>query len=216
LKWVKKAFSMYTYESEGADFMAKAYAPGHITGFFQIHEHENPHRKGSTGCGIVLNGGVTTEVKVGRSVEKTEIFLNGKKVEGRTTRTVAEMMIEAGLDTGPSPVVVALENTAQVHHMVVCTLCSCYPKSLLGPPPDWYKSLPYRSRAASDPRGVLDEFDHAFGNDVEVRVVDSTANVRYLVVPRRPEGTASLGEEELASIVTRDSMIGVALPVAPV
>jgi nitrile hydratase subunit alpha len=124
--------------------------------------------------------------------------------------------LEVGLDPGPSPVVVALENTEQVHHMVVCTLCSCYPKSLLGPPPDWYKSLPYRSRAVSDPRGVLDEFGVELGPEVEVRVVDSTANIRYLVVPRRPEGTASLGEEELASIVTRDSMIGVALPVAPV
>lgn len=85
---------MYTYESEGVDFLAKAYAPGHITGFFQIHEHEDPHHKGSTGCGIVLNGGVTTEVKVGKSVEETEIFLNGKRVEGRTTRTVAEMMTD--------------------------------------------------------------------------------------------------------------------------
>ncbi|NLO30565.1 MAG: pantothenate kinase [Methanosarcina mazei] len=85
---------MYTYESEGADFFAKAYAPGHITGFFQIHEHNDPHRKGSTGCGIVLNGGVTTEVKVGKSVENTEIFLNGKKVEGKTTRTVVEMMTD--------------------------------------------------------------------------------------------------------------------------
>ncbi len=85
---------MYTYESEGADFLAKAYAPGHITGFFQIHEHNDPHRKGSTGCGIVLNAGVTTEVKVGKSVEMTEIFLNGKKVEGKTTRTVVEMMTD--------------------------------------------------------------------------------------------------------------------------
>lgn len=85
---------MYKYESEGAGFSAKAYAPGHITGFFQIHEHENPHQKGSTGCGIVLNGGVTTEVKVGESVEETEVFLNGKRVEGKTTRTVAEMMTD--------------------------------------------------------------------------------------------------------------------------
>jgi len=123
--------------------------------------------------------------------------------------------LEVGLDPGPSPAVVALENTEQVHHMVVCTLCSCYPKALLGPPPDWYKSLPYRSRAVSDPRGVLDEFGVELGDEVEVRVVDSTADVRYLVVPRRPEGTESLGEDELASIVTRDSMIGVALPVAP-
>jgi nitrile hydratase subunit alpha len=127
-----------------------------------------------------------------------------------------EAALEIGLDPGPSPVVVALENTEQTHHLVVCTLCSCYPKSLLGPPPDWYKSLPYRSRAVSDPRGVLDEFGVELGPEVEVRVVDSTANIRYLVVPRRPEGTASLGEEELASIVTRDSMVGVALPVAPV
>ena len=88
---------MYTYESEGADFLAKAYAPGHITGFFQIHEHKDPHQKGSTGCGIVLNGGVTTEVMVGKSVEKTEIFLNGKKVEGRTTRTVIEMLTDVPL-----------------------------------------------------------------------------------------------------------------------
>lgn len=85
---------MYTYESEGADISAKAYAPGHITGFFQIHEHENPHHKGSTGCGIVLNGGVTTEVKVGQSVEETDIFLNGKKVEGKTTRTVVDMITD--------------------------------------------------------------------------------------------------------------------------
>ena len=123
--------------------------------------------------------------------------------------------LEVGLDPGPSPAVVALENTEQVHHMVVCTLCSCYPKALLGPPPDWYKSLPYRSRAVSDPRGVLGEFGVELGDEVEVRVVDSTADVRYLVVPRRPEGTESLGEDELASIVTRDSMIGVSLPVAP-
>jgi nitrile hydratase len=135
--------------------------------------------------------------------------------KGRLLADAREAAVEVGLDPGPSPVVVALENTEQVHHMVVCTLCSCYPKSLLGPPPDWYKSLPYRSRAVSDPRGVLDEFGVELGNEVEVRVVDSTANVRYLVVPRRPEGTESLSEDELASIVTRDSMIGVALPVAP-
>lgn len=85
---------MYTYESEGADSLAKAYAPGHITGFFQIHEHKDPHRKGSTGCGIVLNAGVTTEIKVGKSVQETEIFLNGKKVEGKTSRTVVDIMTE--------------------------------------------------------------------------------------------------------------------------
>jgi len=120
--------------------------------------------------------------------------------------------LELDLDPGPSPVVVALENTEAVHHMVVCTLCSCYPKALLGPPPDWYKSLPYRSRAVSDPRGVLREFGLDLGADIELLVVDSTADIRYLVVPRRPAGTERLDEEALARLVTRDSMIGVAQP----
>jgi nitrile hydratase alpha subunit len=120
--------------------------------------------------------------------------------------------LELDLDPGPSPVVVALENSENVHHMVVCTLCSCYPRALLGPPPDWYKSLPYRSRAVADPRGVLQEFGVEVDDDVEVRVVDSTADVRYLVIPRRPPGTDSLDETALAEIVTRDSMIGVAQP----
>ena len=126
-----------------------------------------------------------------------------------------EAALEIGVDPGPSPVVVALENTNDVHHVVVCTLCSCYPRALLGPPPDWYKSLPYRSRAVSDPRGVLREFGLTLHEGTEVRVVDSTADMRYLVVPRRPNGTDSLGEEELASLVTRDSMIGVAEALAP-
>jgi nitrile hydratase len=120
--------------------------------------------------------------------------------------------LELGLDPGPSPVVVGLENTENVHNMVVCTLCSCYPRALLGPPPEWYKSLPYRSRAVSDPRGVLREFGVDLDDDVEVRIHDSTADIRYLVVPRRPEGTESMTEEELAALVTRDSMIGVAQP----
>ncbi|MDQ3671810.1 MAG: nitrile hydratase subunit alpha [Actinomycetota bacterium] len=120
--------------------------------------------------------------------------------------------LELDLDPGPSPVVVALESSDEVHHVVVCTLCSCYPRALLGPPPDWYKSLPYRSRAVSDPRDVLDEFGVELSDDVEVRVVDSTADIRYLVIPRRPEGTERMSEDELAGLVTRDSMIGVALP----
>jgi nitrile hydratase len=123
--------------------------------------------------------------------------------------------LELGLDPGPSPVVVAVENSESVHHVVVCTLCSCYPRALLGPPPAWYKSLGYRSRAVSDPRGVLEEFGVFLDDDVELRVLDSTADMRYLVVPRRPRGTEDLGEDELAALVTRDSMIGVAQPVAP-
>jgi nitrile hydratase len=122
--------------------------------------------------------------------------------------------LELGLDPGEAPQVVALENTADVHHMVVCTLCSCYPKALLGPPPDWYKSLPYRSRAVSDPRGVLEEFGLELDDRAEVRVVDSTADIRYIVIPQRPTGSDDLDEDALAAIVTRDSMIGVAQPSA--
>jgi nitrile hydratase len=123
--------------------------------------------------------------------------------------------LELGLDPGPSPVVVAVENSESVHHLVVCTLCSCYPRALLGPPPDWYKSLPYRSRAVRDPRGVLLEFGVELDDEVELRVLDSTADIRYLVVPRRPAGSEGMSEEELAGLVTRDSMIGVAEPAAP-
>jgi nitrile hydratase len=123
--------------------------------------------------------------------------------------------LDLDLDPGEAPRVIALENTEKVHHVVVCTLCSCYPKALLGPPPDWYKSLPYRSRAVSDPRGVLREFGLELADDVQLRVVDSTADIRYLVIPARPAGTEELTEDELAELVTRDSMIGVAVPAAP-
>jgi nitrile hydratase len=132
--------------------------------------------------------------------------------KARLLTDAREAALELGLDPGEAPRVVALENTERVHHMVVCTLCSCYPRALLGPPPDWYKSLPYRSRAVSDPRGVLREFGVELDESVELRVVDSTADIRYLVIPRRPEGTDTLDEPELAGLVSRDSMIGVAQP----
>jgi nitrile hydratase len=110
---------------------------------------------------------------------------------------------------------VALENTAEVHNLVVCTLCSCYPWSVLGLPPTWYKSAPYRSRAVIDPRGVLAEFGVELPEETEIRVWDSTAELRYLVVPRRPAGSEGLGEEALAALVTRDSMIGTGLARSP-
>ncbi|MGE5093730.1 MAG: nitrile hydratase subunit alpha [Betaproteobacteria bacterium] len=110
---------------------------------------------------------------------------------------------------------VALENTPKVHNMVVCTLCSCYPWPVLGLPPVWYKSAPYRSRAVIDPRGVLREFGVTLPDDVEVRVWDSTAEVRYLVLPQRPAGTDGWSEERLAELVTRDSMIGTGLAREP-
>jgi nitrile hydratase len=135
--------------------------------------------------------------------------------KSRLLRDARAAALELDLDPGPSPVVVALENSETVHHLVVCTLCSCYPKALLGPPPDWYKSLPYRSRAVSDPRGVLREFGMEVADEVEVRVFDSTADIRYLVIPTRPPGSDAMSEDELATLVTRDSMIGVAQPALP-
>jgi nitrile hydratase len=108
-----------------------------------------------------------------------------------------------------------VENTPSVHNLVVCTLCSCYPWAVLGLPPIWYKSAAYRSRVVIDPRGVLREFGLELPKDVEVRVHDSTAELRYLVLPERPAGTDKLKEEELAALVTRDAMIGVAKVPAP-
>ena len=110
---------------------------------------------------------------------------------------------------------VAVENTPRVHNLVVCTLCSCYPVPILGLPPVWYKSAPYRSRAVREPRTVLQEVGVTLPEEVEVRVWDSTAEVRYLVLPERPVGTDGMTEEQLAALVTRDSMIGMALVAAP-
>jgi nitrile hydratase len=107
---------------------------------------------------------------------------------------------------------IVVENTANVHNMVVCTLCSCYPWPTLGLPPNWYKAAPYRSRAVLDPRGVLREFGVDIPESTEVRVWDSNAELRYLVLPARPDGTEKLSESDLAKLVTRDSMIGVGLP----
>ncbi|MFN8758347.1 MAG: nitrile hydratase subunit alpha [Tagaea sp.] len=122
---------------------------------------------------------------------------------------------ELGVDTSNTATVVALENTPARHHMVVCTLCSCYPKAILGVPPAWYKSSAYRARAVKEPRKVLAEFGTVLPDDVEIRVVDSTADMRYLVVPMRPPGTEGWSEERLAGLVGRDSMIGTALAAAP-
>jgi len=110
---------------------------------------------------------------------------------------------------------VAVEQTDRTHNMVVCTLCSCYPWPVLGLPPTWYKSAPYRSRVVRDPHGVLDQFGVTLPDGVDVRVWDSTAEVRYLMIPQRPAGTEGWSEEQLAELVTRDSMIGVGVPLAP-
>jgi nitrile hydratase len=117
---------------------------------------------------------------------------------------------ELGYSSGQGEHMLVVENGSKVHNLVVCTLCSCYPWTLLGLPPVWYKSAPYRSRAVIDPRGVLHEFGTELPEDCEVHVWDSTAELRYLVLPERPAGTEKLSEDELAALVTRDSMVGVA------
>lgn len=122
-------------------------------------------------------------------------------------RTACE---ELGITFYDDTQLIVLENTPMVHNLIVCTLCSCYPRPVLGLPPDWYKQKPYRARAVKDPRGVLAEFGTMIPDDIEIRVSDSTAVVRYLVLPMRPSGTEGWSEEELATLVTRDAMIGVA------
>jgi len=129
----------------------------------------------------------------------------------RLLRDATSTVAELGYSGRQGEHIVAVENTADRHNLVVCTLCSCYPWPLLGVPPVWYKSAPYRSRAVRDPRGVLAEFGVTLPASTQIRVWDSTAEVRYLVIPQRPPGTEAWGEEALAALVTRDSMIGTGL-----
>ena len=171
---------------------------------------------------LLIDKGVITAEDVRRQVEN----MDGRNA-GRGATMVARAWLdpayklrmladgakaaeEIGLDVGPLKLV-AIENTPEVHNVIVCTLCSCYPRMLLGLPPDWYKSRNYRSRVVREPRVVLAEFGTVIPEDVLIRVHDSTADMRYLVVPRRPEGTDNWSEAELTRLVTRDSMIGVAL-----
>ena len=122
---------------------------------------------------------------------------------------------EVGLEPDHPAEIVVVENTPEVHNLIVCTLCSCYPRSILGRPPDWYKSFEYRSRAVREPRTVLREFGFEMTEDVRVAVHDSTADVRYIVLPMRPPGTSGMDEAELAGLVTRDCLIGTGVPTPP-
>ena len=178
---------------------------------------------------ILIEKGVVTEDDIRQQAEFTESKTpaNGARLVARAwtdpdfkAKLMADpkkVCAEMGIDASTLNEFVILENTDRVRHMVVCTLCSCYPRPILGRPPDWYKSFNYRKRAVNDPRGVMREFGLEVDEDVEVRVHDSTADMRYLVIPARPAGTEGLSVEELEKLVTRDSMIGVmdALPTVP-
>ena len=171
--------------------------------------------------GVVATGEV--EEQINRVGSRSP--LDGAKVVARTwvdsefkSRLLDDArsaVAEMGYSLTHDAELAVLENTEEIHHLVVCTLCSCYPTALLGPPPDWYKSFAYRQRAVVEPRAVMSEFGLEVDEGVQVRVVDSTADLRYLILPRRPEGTDRLTEEELAELVTRDSMIGVSEALSP-
>jgi nitrile hydratase alpha subunit len=175
---------------------------------------------------LLLEKGVLTEDDIRCQIEYQEARspANGAKLVARAwvdsafkARLIADPKVacaEMGIDASSLNEFVVLENTDTVRHVVVCTLCSCYPRPILGRPPDWYKSFNYRQRAVNDPRGVMREFGAVVPDDVEVRVHDSTADIRYLVLPCRPNGTETLSETELATLVTRDSLIGVMDPLS--
>ena len=131
--------------------------------------------------------------------------------KGRLLENASQACRDMGFDIGPLHLI-AVENTPDTHNMIVCTLCSCYPRNLLGLPPDWYKTREYRARAVREPRAVLREFGVDLPDSTTIRVHDSTADMRYMVLPARPAGTDTMTQEQLAALVTRDSMIGTGLP----
>ena len=174
---------------------------------------------------LVLKGIVTRE-EIDREVEAMEArdYRRGAKMVARawTDPAYKARMLangsaaaeELGLSVGPLHLVV-VENTEKIHNVIVCTLCSCYPRTLLGVPPPWYKSLEYRSRTVREPRKVLAEFGTRIADDVQIRVHDSTADMRYMVLPMRPKGTETMDEAGLAGLVTRDCLIGTGVPKSP-
>ncbi|MDH3444631.1 MAG: nitrile hydratase subunit alpha [Deltaproteobacteria bacterium] len=201
----------------------------------QGHGHEHPRHELSYYAkriyairDLLLEKGVITENDIQRQIEYQEARtpVNGAKLVARAwtdpdfkSRLIADpkaACAEMGIDATALNEFVVLENTENARHMVVCTLCSCYPRPILGRPPDWYKSFNYRQRAVNDPRGVMREFGLMLPDDVELRVHDSTADIRYLVLPLRPKGTENLSVAELEKLVTRDSMIGVTDPLPDV
>ncbi len=173
---------------------------------------------------LLVEKGVLTKEDVRHQIEYMEARspANGARLVARAwvdpdfkARLLADTKaaaLELGIDASGPVEFVVVENTPEVHNLIVCTLCSCYPRAILGRPPDWYKSFNYRARAVKEPRAVMREFGLEVGDEVEVAVHDSSADVRYLVLPMRPPGTEDLSEEELARLVTRDCLIGTAVP----
>jgi nitrile hydratase len=198
------------------------------------HSHEEP--RGTTSPfaariraieALLLEKGVLTEPEVQDNISYMEARspANGAKLVARAwvDENFKELLLsdgkaaasELGMDPEHPAEFVVVENTPEVHNLIVCTLCSCYPRAILGRPPDWYKSFAYRSRAVREPRAVMREFGFEPPEGVEVIVHDSTADVRYMVLPMQPPGTEDLGEDELAGLVTRDSLVGVNVPRTP-
>jgi len=173
---------------------------------------------------LLVEKGVVTEAEIQDNVAYMDSRspANGAKLvarawvnEGFKTRLLSDgraAAVEFGIDAVASPELVVVENTPEVHNLIVCTLCSCYPRNVLGRPPDWYKSFEYRSRAVREPRAVMREFGFEPPEGTRVAVHDSTADVRYMVLPMRPAGTGGMDEEGLAGLVTRDCLIGVDAP----
>ena len=202
--------------------------------------HDHPHEETRTGAesalyasriraieALLVERGILTKEEVRRQIEYMEARspANGARLVARAwtdpefkarllsdTKAAAR---ELGIDASGPVEFLTVENTPEVHNLIVCTLCSCYPRAILGRPPDWYKSFAYRSRAVSEPRAVMREFGLELPMDVTVAVHDSSADVRYMVLPMRPPGAEGMDEEELARLVTRNSLIGVSVPLEP-
>ena len=197
----------------------------------QSHPHEEPQHQRSPWATriraveeLLVEKGVLTREEVKAQVEYMEArtYKNGARLVARAwvdpafkkrllsdTKAAAA---ELGMDASGEIEFMTVENTDEVHNVIVCTLCSCYPRAILGRPPDWYKSSAYRSRVVVEPRDVLQEFGLQLPEDKRIAVHDSSADLRYLVLPQRPEGTEGMSEDELATLVTRDSLIGTDVP----
>ena len=200
--------------------------------------HENGHNHGDNAEYYSLRAQAMQAILIEKGVcTLNDIMTMADKIDSRSPEDGAKILAHAWVDPEykkrlladaesaflelgydlpeTSPKITVIENTEEVHSMAVCTLCSCFPRAIIGRPPAWYKGLAYRSKVVVDPRGVLKEFGTELDESVQVRVIDSSADYRYLILPKRPAGTEGMSEEELAKLITQDSMIGVGLALSP-